>query len=108
MNFKMKVTKIRSVPVLVLFGEVTGNSVGKLSAKLNGIQRVFSGKVAIDLRNTTFIDSHGLGVFIFFYRRLTEEDRELVFLDPPEFITDLFSGSSLDRVFHVITSEEQL
>ena len=108
MSFKMKVKKIRSVPVLVLYGEVTGNSVGKLSAKLNGIQRVFEGKIAIDLSNTTFIDSHGLGVFIFFYRRLTDENRELVFLNPPEFITELFSGSSLDRVFNVVGSEEQL
>lgn len=108
MSFKMKVKKIRSVPVLILYGEVTGNNVGKLSAKLNGIQRVFEGKIAIDLSNTTFIDSHGLGVFIFFYRRLIEEQREMVFLNPPKFIMDVFSGSSLDKIFKVINGVEHL
>ena len=108
MSFKMKVKKIGSVPVLTISGEITGNSVGKLSAKLNGIQQVFDGKVAIDLRKASYIDSHGLGVFIFFYRRLTEENRELVFINPPGFIADQFSGSSLDKIFHVVSSVEQL
>jgi anti-sigma B factor antagonist len=108
MSFKLKVKKTDTAVILVISGDVTGNSVGKISAKLENIQKIFAGTIAIDLSETTFIDSHGLGVFVFFYRRFTEEQRELVFLKPSEFILDLFSGSNLDKIFTIVNSENEL
>ncbi|MBN1758453.1 MAG: STAS domain-containing protein [Chitinispirillaceae bacterium] len=108
MSFKLKIRKTNAAVILALSGDITGNSVGKISAKLESIQKMYQGTIAIDLSETTFIDSHGLGVFVFFYRRLSEEKRKLVFLNPSEFILDLFSGSNLVKIFSIVNSEEEL
>lgn len=108
MSLKLKIRKAGSTPVLTISGDITGSNVGKISSKLEGIQRVFSGKIAIDLSQTTFIDSHGLGVFVFFFRRFSEEKRQLVFLKPSDFIRDLFTGSNLNKIFTIVDNEESL
>lgn len=108
MSFKLKIRKVGTVPVLVISGDVTGSNVGKISIKLESIRTSFSGKAAIDLSGTTFIDSHGLGVLVFFHRRFSEENRQLVFLSPSEFIMDLFMGANLTKIFAIINNKEQL
>ena len=108
MSFKLKIRKIGSTPVLVIAGEVTGNNISKITSKLESIQKIFTGTIAIDLGKTTFIDSHGLGVFVFFSRRFSEENRRFVFMKPSEFVKELFCGSNLDKIFHIIDSEEDL
>ena len=108
MSFKLKIRKTDTAVILAISGDITGNSVGKISAKLENIQNTFNGTIAVDLSETTFIDSHGLGVFVFFYRRFSEENRRLIFLRPSEFILDLFSGSNLVKIFTIVNSEEEL
>lgn len=108
MSFKLKIRKTDAAVILALSGDITGNSVGKISGKLENIQNMYQGTIAIDLSETTFIDSHGLGVFVFFYRRLSEVNRRLVFLNPSEFILDLFSGSNLVKIFSIVSSEEDI
>ena len=108
MSFKLKIKKTDRAIILVLSGDITGSSVGKISAKLESIQKIYEGTIAIDLSETTFIDSHGLGVFVFFYRRLSEVNRKLVFLKPSDFILDLFSGSNLVKIFTIVNSEDDL
>jgi anti-sigma B factor antagonist len=108
MSFKLKIRKAGTIPVMVIAGEVTGSNVGKISAKFEDIRRIFTGPVAIDLSRTTFLDSHGLGVFVFFFRRFTEENRRFVFIKPSNFIRELFLGSNLDKIFTIIDSEDDL
>ena len=108
MNFKLRLRKAGTTPILMIFGDVTGGNVGKITVKLESMLKASSEKVAIDLSKTTFIDSHGLGVFVFFFRRLSDENRQLIFLKPSEFIKDLFSGSNLDKIFTILDDEETL
>ncbi|MCX7726940.1 MAG: STAS domain-containing protein [Chitinispirillaceae bacterium] len=108
MNFKIKINKIKNTPVVEIIGELVGSNVGKVSSKLESIKNSGGNKIAIDLRKTTFIDSHGLGVFVFFQRRLTEDKKELVFLKPSDFIMDIFEGANLTKIFNIIDDEDKL
>ncbi|MBN1577204.1 MAG: STAS domain-containing protein [Chitinispirillaceae bacterium] len=108
MSFKLKIRRAGSTPVLMIAGDITGSNVGKITSKLESIRRVSSGRIAIDLSQTTFIDSHGLGVFVFFFRRFSEDNRQLVFFKPSDFIMDLFSGSNLNKIFTIIDSDDGL
>lgn len=108
MSLKLKTKKTGDSSVLAISGDITGENVGKISAKLESLKHSSAGTIAIDLSQTTFIDSHGLGVFVFFHRRLSEENRRFYILRPSSFITDLFSGSNLDKIFQIIDSEEKL
>jgi anti-anti-sigma factor len=108
MNFKMKIRKVMDIPVLEITGDVTGDTVGKISTRLETLRKENSRSIAVDLSHTTFIDSHGLGVFVYCWRMLEQENRQLVFLNPQKFIRNMFSGTNLDKIFKVIDSEEQL
>lgn len=108
MSFKLKIKKVKQIPVLQIQGDITGSNIGKLTAKLEHMIKTDSEKVAIDLGNVSFIDSHGLGVFVFFYRRLKEGDRSLVIVNPSEFVAELLAGSNLDRIFSIIKNYEEL
>ncbi len=108
MSFKLKLSKFRSTPVLKVSGEIVGSNVGKISLKLEALLKLHPEKVAVDLSQTTFIDSHGLGMFVFFFRRYSEEKCGLVFLRPSDFIVDLFTGSNLNKIFTIIDNENSL
>jgi anti-sigma B factor antagonist len=108
MSFKLKVKKIGETPVLCVHGDITGSNIGKMTAKLENLMDGTSPKIGIDLSDVSFIDSHGLGVFVFFYRRLHEFNRNFIIIKPSEFIVDLFSGANLDRIFTIVDSEESL
>lgn len=108
MSFKLKVRKRGLTPILAVYGDITGNNIGKLTVKLEHFLKIASDAIVIDLEHVSFIDSHGLGVFVFYFRRLQEQQRRFVILKPSEFIQELLSGSNLDRVFTIINDEKDL
>lgn len=108
MNFKLKINRKKSTPIVVISGDIIGDHVGKLSSRLNALHHENCATIAIDLSNTTFLDSHGLGVFVYFWRQLEQEKRHLVFLKPQGFILELFAGTNLDKVFTILETDEGL
>ena len=93
--------------MLEINGEITGENVGKITKKLENLRKADSEKIVVDLSKTTFIDSHGLGAFVYLWRLLEEQKRELV-LNPQGFIRSLFTGTNLDKIFRVVDSEEAI
>jgi len=84
-------------------------SSAKLPVKTSGRSRHASNAcVVVDLSETTFIDSHGLGVFVYSWRLLETEQRSLVFVKPQGFIMTMFQSTNLDRVFKIVDSIEDL
>lgn len=109
MSFKISMRKTASgVPVVGVAGDLSGDNVGKLAARLEKMRKTHSPVVAIDLQETAFIDSHGLGVFVYCWRLLENEHRQLVFINPQGFILNMFRSTNLDRVFRVVNSLEEL
>lgn len=108
MSFKIKINRKKSTPIVIISGDVTGDHVRTISSRLNALHNENWATIAIDLSNTTFIDSHGLGVFVYFWRQLEQEKRRLVFLKPQGFILELFAGTNLDKVFTIIETDEDL
>lgn len=108
MSFKMRVRKKDDIQILEITGDITGNNIGKISTKLDALRKENCPVIAIDLSQTTFIDSHGLGVFVYCWRVLEQENRQLVFLSPQNFIKSMFTGTNLDKIFRIVDTEEQL
>jgi anti-sigma B factor antagonist len=104
MSFKIHVKKIKGKPVLEIIGELTGENVGKTAARLERLRKSPARMIAIDLSRTTFIDSHGLGAFVYCWRLLENEHRDLVFVSPQGFILNMLHNTNLDRVFKVVDS----
>lgn len=108
MNLKLRIKKINQKPVLEITGGITGENVGKITSKLDSLRKSEHGVIGVDLRRTTFIDSHGLGAFVFISRILKNQQRELVFIEPHNFIRNMFTGSNLDKIFRIVESDEDL
>ncbi|KMQ52228.1 hypothetical protein CHISP_0909 [Chitinispirillum alkaliphilum] len=108
MGLKMRCRKKGEVPILAPVGELTGENVSKLMAKLDYYCKNTFGTIVVDLSRTFFIDSHGLGAFIYSWRLLEEENRRLVFLKPHSFIKGMFEGTNLDKIFKILESEEDI
>ena len=108
MNFRLKSRKIGDVPVVEIVGDFTGENIRKFTQKIETYKKGDCSKLVVDLSGTTFIDSHGLGVFIYSWRVMEDENRKLIFLNPQGFIRSMFQGTNLDKIFHVVDSEEQI
>jgi anti-anti-sigma factor len=108
MSFKIKIRKVNSTPVLEIFGEITGENVAKVMNKLDSLRNNGSKMIAVDLGKTTFIDSHGLGAFVYSWRLLEENKRQLVFINPHGFVYTMFSGTNLDKIFKVVEENQLL
>ena len=108
MSLKISVRKVGEIPVLEIAGELSGENAGKIAARLEKLRKTGNTAIAVDLSRTTFIDSHGLGVFVYCWRQLENEKRALVFVNPQGFILNMFHNTNLDRLFKVVDSLEAL
>jgi anti-sigma B factor antagonist len=108
MNLKLLLRKSGSTPVLEIHGDIIEKSISKIIKKLEVLIKCDAATIAIDMSKTTFIDSHGLGVFIFTWRRLKDLNRKLIFIKPQGFINDLFNETSLSKIFEIKSTEDDL
>jgi anti-sigma B factor antagonist len=108
MSAKINMLKSGEIPVIEIIGELSGESVGKIAARLEKLRKTYSKTIAVDLSRTTFIDSHGLGVFVYSWRLLENEQRNLVFVNPQGFILNMLHNTNLDRLFKIVDSLEAL
>lgn len=108
MSCKIKTRKYKSLPVIQLEGEITAIDAPVISKKIESVAKKKASSIIVDLTNTSFIDSYGLGVFIYSWKKLKENNCELIFLNPQDFIKNIFHGTNLGNVFKTIDSLELL
>ena len=102
MDFKTRVRKVKGTPVLEIAGEFAGDNAGKTAVLLEAMRASTEKSIAVDLRRMTFIDSVGLGVFVYCWRLLEKDRREMLFIKPQGFVLNMFQNTSLDRIFKVV------
>jgi anti-anti-sigma factor len=108
MGLKIKNKKHGAIPVLQVEGDAIGREVMKISKKLESYLKSEEPVIAIDLSETTVIDSYGLGILIFSWKQFATQGRKLVFVNPQGFIKDLFDGTNLTKVVTIVDSIEAL
>jgi anti-sigma B factor antagonist len=102
MDFKTRVRKVKGIPVLEISGEFAGDNAGKTAALLEEMRASTEKNIAVDLQRMTFIDSVGLGVFVYCWRLLEKDHRDMYFIKPQGFVLNMFQNTSLDRIFKVV------
>jgi len=104
MGFKTKVRKIKGTPVLEIIGDFAGENASKAAVLLEEMRTFSEADIAVDLKRMTFIDSVGLGVFVYCWRLLENDKRTMFFVRPQGFVLKMFQNTSLDKVFKVVDS----
>jgi anti-sigma B factor antagonist len=108
MSLKLRMRKHNDIPILALSGDAVGQGVSKVAEKINDLIESGNTTIVIDCSELNAVDSHGLGMFVFSWKLMDSQKRRLVFMNPSEFVKNLFEGSNLQRVFTIIDSIEAL
>ena len=108
MTCKIKVKKQKNISIIKISGDLSAQEVNTLSKKLESLGKGKSPIVVVDLSETDYIDSHGLGVFVYAWKMMEQQNHELVFLNPQGFIRTMFMGTNLHQILRVIDSLEEL
>jgi anti-sigma B factor antagonist len=108
MSLKVRTRKRGDVLIIEPVGEISGNEVAKLQRKLEEIQKDPGPGLAVDFGNTSFIDSHGLGMLIFLWRQLEQVQCRLSVICPAGFVHDILTNANLQKIVHIVESEDQL
>ena len=108
MALKIKIKTHNGIPVVQVIGEAVGHDVVKISKKLEQFLTSNDPKIAIDLGETSVVDSYGLGVFVFSWKQFNVQNRQLIFVNPQGFVRDLFEDTNLDKVIKIAESIDGL
>jgi anti-anti-sigma factor len=112
MSLDIKQKKINDIPVLELVGRAIDVDVEKFSKKLESLYKKGIRKIVVDLSKTNFVDSHGLGIIVYYNTLMQKEKRELVVLnanpDTSGYVHRLFELTNLDKVLRIIVSEKDI
>jgi anti-anti-sigma factor len=108
MSLRLRMRKHNDVPILVLSGDAVGQDVSKVAEKINDLVDGGNTTITIDCSELNAVDSHGLGMFIFSWKLMDSQKRRLLFMNPSEFVKNLFESSNLNKVFTIIGSVEEI
>lgn len=108
MSCKIKIKKQNNIALVKISGELIAKEVNTLSKKFESLGKGKARTIVVDLTETNYIDSHGLGVFVYAWKMLEQKNHELIFLNPQGFIRDMFMGTNLHQILRVIDDLEEL
>ncbi len=104
---KIERSEENGVTVLVLEGVIRlGESALGFSAYLDDLLEEGVPAVLMDLSSIDYMDSTGLGEFVGYLQRFTEQGRRLALLNPQRRIHSLLKLTGLDRIFSVYENRE--
>jgi anti-anti-sigma factor len=105
---KIKAGKTKGYPSLEISGEIIGESASEIAKKLEILRKKDTLPIVVDFSNVTMIDSYGLGALVYAWKQFQEESRKLIFLCQSPFDREFFTSASLDRIFTIVYSVEEL
>ncbi len=108
MNFKIKIKKHNGIPIIKLIGNVAAQNIHTLSKKLESFIENKYPTIVIDLNETKYIDSHGLGVFVYSWKMMEKNNKKLIFLNSQEFISNMFEGTNLNQILTIVDDLDKI
>jgi len=94
-------------PVLELIGKIVDVDIKKLQHKMDQIYKKKNvERIILDVTQANFIDSHGLGMVVYYHTLMQREERKLIILnanpDPESYLYKLFELTNLDKVLNIV------
>lgn len=96
----------QGVDIVAISGRLTLIEVSEAREKLKGIAQNGSGRMVIDLSETTFMDSGGLSVLISAFKAIQAREGRLVLAAPSPAIQSLIELTRLQHIFEIFQTTE--
>ena len=95
--------------------KVTGRIIGmddeKFAKKLESACAK-TDKVILDLSETDFLDSHGLGTIVYYFHNMQKQRRDFIILNanpnPNGYVKRLFELTNLDKILNIVDSTDSI
>jgi|WetSurMetagenome_2_1015567.scaffolds.fasta_scaffold119027_2 anti-anti-sigma factor len=111
MALDIKVRAKNMSTVLRVIGRVVGVDGERFAKKLESVSQK-GGSILVDLSETDFLDSHGLGSIVYYFHTLQKENRDFTIRnanpDPNAYITRLFEVTNLDKILKIVKSSPDM
>src|SRR5699024_7432990 len=92
--------------IVKLTGEIDVYTAPELKEKLLPLTEESGNDVQIDLANTTYLDSTGLGVFISAYKSTKEHQSHMELIHVKDRVLRLFKVTGLDEIMNLNTTPD--
>jgi len=98
-------------PVVALSGKIVDVDVKKIQHQLDLLYKDRTrGRIVLDVTHADFIDSHGLGVIVYFHTLMQKDKRSFVIVngnpDKNSYLHRLFELTNLDKVLKIVAKLE--
>jgi|SRR5690625_2218760 len=105
-NLEIDVVEEGAYHVVKLNGEIDVYTAPKLKEKIIPLTEKEGNKVKIDLKNTYYLDSTGLGVFISAYKSTKKNNSELKLIHVRDRVLRLFKVTGLHEIMDLDVEEK--
>ncbi|MDR2693482.1 MAG: STAS domain-containing protein [Chitinispirillales bacterium] len=100
-----------AAPIIELSGKIIDVDVKKIQHQLDLLYKNKAhSRIALDVTRADFIDSHGLGVVVYFHTLMQKDRRDLVIVngnpDKSAYLNRLFELTNLDKVLKIVNKLE--
>jgi len=106
LNLAIDVVEDGEYHVVKLKGEIDVYTAPKLKEKIIPLTEQEGNKVKIDLKNTYYLDSTGLGVFISAYKSTKKNNSELRLIHVQDRVLRLFKVTGLHEIMNLDVEEK--
>ncbi len=107
MNLKIDVSEKENLTIVELTGEIDVYTTPMLVEKLTPLTEVKGNNVQIDLANTTYLDSTGLGAFISAFKSSQEHESHLEIINVKDRVLRLFKVTGLHKIMNINSDETE-
>ena len=111
MALEIKVRRKNKMTVIKVMGRVIGVDAERFAKKLAMVYEKGE-DIVLDLSETDFLDSHGLGTLVYYFHSMHKEKRDFVILDsnpnPNAYVKRLFELTNLDKILKIVDSMDSL
>ncbi|MFD2132076.1 STAS domain-containing protein [Pseudogracilibacillus auburnensis] len=105
LNLKIDILREENNYIVRLTGEIDVYTAPKLKDKLLPLTEKEGNKIKIDLANTTYLDSTGLGVFISAYKSTKQNNSNLKLIHVRDRVLRLFQVTGLHEIMNLEIDE---
>ena len=112
MGLVLRNIKLVGKNMLIAEGRIIGIDDDRFARRLEKVYKKNYKEFVIDLTNVDFIDSHGIGIIVYYHTLMEKDGNRLIILNrdrnPLKYITRLFELTNLDKVLNVLIYLDQL
>jgi anti-sigma B factor antagonist len=106
MNIKVDIDKLIDKTIVSVAGEIDAYTAPKLREALAPLTDESKPNIIVNLKNVSYMDSTGLGVFVGLLKSVRKEDGQLKLVELTERLERLFSITGLSDIIDISSKSE--